>query len=102
MLGAHTPVRVLERFRGAAIDGVRYEPPLHYLPAATFGERGHTVLLAGFVTATEGTGLVAVAPAFGEDDLRLADRYGLAVVNPVDRRGAFDERAGRYAGRRVA
>ena len=66
VLGAHATVRILERFRGAAIDGVRYDPPLHYLPAATFGERGHTVLLAGFVTATEGTGLAAVAPAFGE------------------------------------
>ncbi len=97
VLGA--PVRVLERFRGAAIDGVRYEPPLQYLPASMLGERGHTVLLAGFVTATEGTGLLAVAPAFGEDDLRLGERYGLAVVNPVGADGAFDERAGRYAGR---
>ena len=101
VLGADTAVRVLERFRGAAIDGVRYEPPLQYLPAATFGERGHTILLAGFVTATEGTGLAAVAPAFGEDDLRLGRRYGLAVVNPVGPGGAFDERVGRYAGRRV-
>jgi isoleucyl-tRNA synthetase len=99
VLGA--PVRVLERFRGAAIDGVRYEPPLQYLPASRLGERGHTVLLAGFVTATEGTGLLAVAPAFGEDDLRLGRRYGLAVVNPVGTGGAFDERAGRYAGRGV-
>ena len=101
ILGAHTAVRVLERFRGAAIDGVRYEPPLHYLPAPAFGERGHTVLLAGFVTATEGTGIVAVAPAFAEDDLRLGNRYGLAAVNPVARDGTFDERAGRYAGRGV-
>ena len=92
-------VRILERFRGAAIDGVRYDPPLRYLPAGLFGERGHTVLLAGFVTATEGSGLVAVAPAFGEDDLRLATRYDLAVVNPLDRDGAFDARVGRYAGR---
>ncbi len=97
VLGAHA--RVLERFRGAAIDGVRYEPPMHYLPAAAFGERGHSVLLAGFVTATEGTGLVPVAPAFGEDDLRLGTRYGLAVVNPLAGDGTFDRRAGRYAGR---
>ena len=98
---AGVEVRVLERFRGAAIDGVRYEPPFGYLPAAMFGERGHTVLLAAFVTATEGTGIASVAPAYAADDLRLATRYGLAVVNPVDRRGAFDARAGRYAGREV-
>ncbi len=101
VLGDLAGVRILDRFRGAAIDGVRYEPPFGYLPAAAFGERGHTVLLASFVTASEGTGLVSVASAFGEADLRLGARYGLAVVNPVGPSGAFDERAGRYAGRAV-
>ena len=101
VLGDNAGVRILERFRGAAIDGLRYEAPLHYLPAGAFGERGHTVLLAGFVTATEGTGLVSIAPAFGEDDLGLGTRYGLALINPVGPGGAFDERIGRYAGRAV-
>ena len=40
-------------------------------PAAAYGERGHTVLLADFVTADDGTGLVHTAIAFGEDDFRL-------------------------------
>src|SRR5215204_6435885 len=38
-------VQVLARFPGAALDGVRYEPPFPYLPASAYGERGHTVLL---------------------------------------------------------
>ncbi len=76
-------VQILERFPGAAIDGVRYEPPFGYLPASVYGERGHTVLLADFVTADDGTGLVHTAIAFGEDDFRLGAQYGLNVVNPV-------------------
>jgi isoleucyl-tRNA synthetase len=102
VLGDLATVRILDRFRGAAIDGVRYEPPFGYLPAAAFGERGHSVLLAGFVTASEGTGLIATTTAFGEDDRLLGARFGLEVVNPVRADGTFDERAGRYAGRTVA
>ncbi|MDX6621097.1 MAG: isoleucyl-tRNA synthetase [Gaiellales bacterium] len=102
VLGGAANVRILDRFRGAAIDGVRYEPPFGYLAAAAFGERGHSVLLAGFVTASEGTGLAATTMAFAEDDLRLGARFGLEVVNPVRSDGTFDERAGRYAGRPVA
>ena len=43
---------MIARFQGAALDGVRYEPPFGYIPAAAYGERGHSVLLADFVTAT--------------------------------------------------
>ena len=101
VLGDLAGVRILERFRGAAIDGVRYEPPFRYLPAAAFGERGHTILLAGFVTASEGTGLLSTTTAFDEDDRALGARFGLDVVNPVGADGTFDERMGRYAGHDV-
>src|SRR4051794_2095058 len=101
VLGDPGEVDVLERFPGAALDGVRYEPPFPYLPASAYGERGHTVLLGDFVTADDGTGLVHTAIAFGEDDFRLGQRYGLAVVNPVGADGTYDERIGPYAGRYV-
>ncbi|MBA2638099.1 MAG: isoleucine--tRNA ligase, partial [Solirubrobacterales bacterium] len=94
-------VQVLDRFPGAALDGVRYEPPFAFIAADAYGERGHTVLLADFVTAQDGTGLVHTAIAFGEDDFQLGRRYGLAVVNPVRGDGTFDERIGKYAGRGV-
>ncbi|MBA3328069.1 MAG: isoleucine--tRNA ligase, partial [Solirubrobacterales bacterium] len=94
-------VQVLERFPGAALDGVRYEPPFAFLGAEEYGERGHTVLLGDFVTADDGTGLVHTAIAFGEDDFRLGARYGLNVVNPVRADGTYDERIGPYAGRFV-
>jgi isoleucyl-tRNA synthetase len=92
---------VLARFPGAALDGVRYEPPFGFLGADAYGERGHSVLLAEFVSAEDGTGLVHTAIAFGEDDFRLGQRYGLNVVNPVRLDGTYDERIGPYAGRFV-
>ncbi|MDX6677506.1 MAG: isoleucyl-tRNA synthetase, partial [Solirubrobacteraceae bacterium] len=83
VLGDGDNVRILERFPGAAIDGVRYEPPFGYIPASEYGERGHSVLLGDFVSAEDGTGLVHTAIAFGEEDFRLGAQYGLNVVNPV-------------------
>jgi isoleucyl-tRNA synthetase len=51
----------------------------------------HYVVLDGYVTTEDGTGLVHQAPAFGEDDLRVSRNYGLPVVNPVRPDGTFDE-----------
>jgi isoleucyl-tRNA synthetase len=92
---------VIDRFPGRAIEGAAYEPPFGFLGGDAFGERGHTVLGADFVTADEGTGLVHTAIAFGEDDFRLGEQYGLNVVNPVRPDGTYDERIGPYAGRFV-
>src|SRR3954453_21122774 len=101
VLGDDPAIKVLDRFPGAALDGVRYEPPFPYIPAEAYGERGHTVVLGDFVTADDGTGLVHTAIAFGEDDFRLGQRYGLQVVTPVRLDGTYDERIRDYAGRYV-
>ncbi len=101
VLGDLANVQILERFPGAAMDGVRYDPPFAYLPGSDWGERGHTVLLADFVSAEDGTGLVHTAIAFGEEDFRLGAQYGLNVVNPVRLDGTYDERIGSYAGRYI-
>src|SRR5262249_29206065 len=93
--------QILAKFPGAALDGVRYEPPFPYIKGAEYGERGHTVLLGDFVTAEDGTGLGHTAIAFGEDDFRLGAQYGLTVVNPVTLEGKYDERIKGYAGRSV-
>jgi len=94
-------VKILDRFPGAAMDGVRYQAPFAFLGPEEYGERGHTVLLADFVSAEDGTGIVHTAIAFGEDDFRLGAQYGLNVVNPVRLDGTYDERIGPYAGRFV-
>ncbi len=92
---------ILDRFPGARLEGVRYDPPFPFIPASAYGELGHSVLLGDFVTADDGTGLVHTAIAFGEDDFRLGEQYGLNVVNPVRLNGTYDQRIGPYAGRWV-
>ena len=92
---------VLDTFPGASLVGTRYAPPFPYIAGEAYGPKGHTVLPAEFVTATDGTGLVHTAIAFGEDDFRLGEREGLEVVNPVGPDGTYDERIGPYAGRKV-
>ena len=66
-----------------------------------YGPRGHTVLPGDFVTTEDGTGVVHTAVAFGEDDFRLGEEYGLTIQNPVRPDGTFDERVGPFAGRCV-
>jgi len=89
------------RFAGAEIEGARYQPPFDFIPGEAYGPKGHSVLPADFVTATDGTGLVHTAIAFGEDDFRLGEEQGLKVINPVRLDGTYDERIGPYAGRNV-
>jgi isoleucyl-tRNA synthetase len=91
--------QVLDRFPGSALAGVRYEPPFDYI--TDYGPRGHTVLEADFVSTDEGTGLVHTAIAFGEDDFRLGEQYGITLQNPVRLDGTFDERVTDFAGRFV-
>ncbi len=92
---------VADRFKGADMIGAGYEPPFPYIPASEYGEKGHTVLPADFVSAEDGTGIVHTAIAFGEDDFRLGAEQGLAVINPVRADGTYDERIGPYEGRFV-
>jgi isoleucyl-tRNA synthetase len=90
---------VTGRMKGAELEGTAYEPPFPYV--TDYGPRGHTVLPADFVTTEDGTGVVHTAIAFGEDDFRLGERYGVKVQNPVRPDGTFDERIEAFAGRFV-
>jgi len=90
---------VLDRFPGSELAGIAYEPPFDYI--TDYGPRGHTVLLGDFVSTDEGTGLVHTAIAFGEDDFRLGEQYGITLQNPVKPDGSFDERVTDFAGRFV-
>jgi isoleucyl-tRNA synthetase len=90
---------ILAHFPGETLAGASYEPPFDYI--TDYGPRGHTVLLGDFVTTDEGTGLVHTAIAFGEDDFRLGEQYGITLQNPVQPDGTFDERVTAFAGRKV-
>lgn len=80
--------RVLEHFTGQALEHTRYSPPLDVL---AIPEPAHQVVLATYVTTVDGTGLVHQAPAFGAEDLQVARRYGLPVVNPIGADGCFQD-----------
>ncbi|MER3395709.1 MAG: isoleucine--tRNA ligase [Acidimicrobiia bacterium] len=82
--------RVLASFAGSELAG-RYERPFDYLEPET-SEAAYTVVHDDFVTMEEGTGLVHLAPAFGEIDREVGKRYGLGAPNPVDAEGKFDAR----------
>ena len=92
---------VLARFPGRELEGAAYVPPFDFIAAEEWGDLAHTVLLADFVSDSEGTGLVHTAIAFGEDDFRLGAEHDLRAVNPVRPDGTYDETITRYAGRFV-
>ncbi len=82
VLGEH---EVLERFPGTALEHTTYSRPFDWLTI----DGAHYVGLADYVTTESGTGLVHQAPAFGAEDLQVARKYGLPVVNPIQPDGTF-------------
>ena len=89
---------VTDRFHGRDMLGARYEPPFTFIATEEFGPKGHTVVPADFVSAEDGTGVVHTSISFGEDDFRIGQEQGIAVINPVKLNGAFEERMGQFAG----
>jgi isoleucyl-tRNA synthetase len=97
---------ILERFPGSALVGSSYAGPIF----ATGQPGGFPVIAADFVTTADGTGLVHIAPAFGEDDFEAATAAGVGgfdpaqpgtLFNPVNPDGAYDQRVRGYEGRFV-
>ncbi len=87
--------------RGSELVGLRYRRPLDILDVAAVTETGWRVVAADYVTTEEGTGLVHLAPAFGEVDRQVGRDAGLPTLNPVGPDGRFTEAAGWLAGRDV-
>jgi isoleucyl-tRNA synthetase len=91
---------IVERYTGADLVGWRYERPFTYL-APPPGADGWRVVAADFVTTDDGSGIVHLAPAFGEDDAVVGRAERLPVLNPVNADAAFDESVPPYTGRFV-
>ena len=64
-------------------------------------DNAHRVLVADWVADDEGTGIVHIAPGFGEDDKVVADAAGIPTIAPVDEKGAFTDAVPPYAGMQV-
>jgi isoleucyl-tRNA synthetase len=96
-LDVEKDVRIIQTFTGAQLVGRRYEPLFEY--AEPQGGRHHEVVAADFVTLDTGTGIVHVAPAFGEDDYRLSREKGLGFLQLVAPDGTFTPEVTEFAGR---
>ena len=79
------PVETVQTLAGKDLEHTTYQRPFDLVDIP----EAHYVGLADYVTVEDGTGLVHQAPAFGAEDLAVARRYGLPVVNPVKPDGHF-------------
>jgi isoleucyl-tRNA synthetase len=91
----HAGLSVQKRLRGAELLGAGYEPLFPYFA----GHAGSFVVLGdGFVSTEDGTGIVHMAPAYGEDDFRICRQAGIELVDPLDAEARFDPRVPDFAG----
>jgi isoleucyl-tRNA synthetase len=87
------PHEIVRTAKGRELDGLRYERLFDYLKIPGGDVPGGAdicrVRPADFVTTADGSGIVHIAPAYGEDDLKLGQRYGVPVVHGVGEDGYF-------------
>ena len=88
--------KVLEKYKGKDLEGTEYE---QLIPEIDVEGKAFVVIADDYVTADDGTGIVHVAPAFGDDDNRVCMKNGIAFVNPVGGDGKYT--CGPWKGRLV-
>ena len=79
---------VLEKYKGKNLVGIKYE---QLMPFVNVEGKAFEVLADSYVTAEDGTGIVHIAPAFGEDDNRVCRLNNIAFINPVGKDGCYTE-----------
>ncbi len=96
---------IVSRFKGSTLVGRRYAPMFPYFQGRADdeapGPNAFQILSADFVTTEDGTGLVHLAPAFGEDDMNVTLAAGIRTVVPVDDGGKFTSEVPDYEGVQV-
>ncbi len=93
---------ILETFKGKDLEYKEYEPlyPCAADAAAKQHKKAFFVYCDDYVTMTDGTGIVHIAPAFGEDDARVGRKYDAPFVQMVDDHGRLKPETGKFAGMR--
>ena len=92
------PYEKLKVVKGSDLLGMAYE---QLLPFAKVDGKAFVVIHGDYVTLTDGTGIVHIAPAYGEDDSFVSKQNGIAFVNLVDKEGKFVPEVEPWAGRNV-
>jgi len=80
--------KIVKKMKGKDLEGINYERLFDFVPV---DKKAFYVILGDFVSTSDGTGIVHIAPAFGEDDYQAGLKYDLPVVRPVNASGKFDE-----------
>lgn len=93
------PYVAIETFKGSRLVGLTYHPVFSYYDNDTLENRtnGFKVYAADFVTTTDGTGIVHIAPAFGEDDMNLGRTHSLPFIQHVGTDGLFKKEVHDFA-----
>ena len=86
---------ILKKFKGRDLEGLTYEPLFDYFKD---NPRSFRVLLDGFVSTEDGTGIVHMAPAYGEDDYRICRAADIPMVEPLDEDCKFTAQVPDYKG----
>jgi len=89
-------VEILARYKGSELIGLRYQPIFNYY--ADREQPCFSVIESPHVTTDAGTGIVHMAPAFGEEDYQACVKLNIAAVCPVDAHGRFEKEITAYAG----
>ncbi len=77
---------ILESFKGIDLEYMEYE---QLIPSLEVNKKAFFVTCDNYVTMTDGTGIVHIAPAFGEDDSKVGKKYNLPYLNPVGEDGKY-------------
>ena len=93
------PYEVLQKVTGEQLEHLRYEQLLPYVQPDD-GD-AFKVLIGDFVSTSDGTGIVHIAPSFGADDMRVGKKYGMGSLTLVDKQGKFVDEVTDFAGRYV-
>ena len=93
-----TPYEIIRTFKGEELLGTKYE---QLMPFAKVEGKAFEVIHGDYVTLTDGTGIVHIAPAYGEDDSLVSKKNGIAFVNLVDKSGNFVKEVEPWAGKFV-
>jgi len=86
---------IIESYVGTDLEYKEYEPLFNYV---TPDKKAYYVTCDTYVTLTDGTGVVHIAPAFGQDDANVGNRYDLPFVQLVDAKGEFKPEVTDFAG----
>ena len=92
------PYEIVKEVKGSELLGMKYE---QLMPFAKVDGKAFVVIHGDYVTLTDGTGIVHIAPAYGEDDSFVSKQNGITFVNLVDKEGNFVEEVEPWAGRFV-